>query len=137
MSSFFDTSRLHDKVVVITGASGGIGRSTALLFSRLGANVVLAARRQDALESAAKECVQANKEGGSGKGGKVHTAVVDVRKRGDIEGLKAGLPDWAKNVDILVNNAGLVLGVDKVGEIDADEIDVMVQTNVVVSSTTW
>ncbi len=48
--------RLEDKVVVITGASGGIGRATALEFARLGASVVLAARREDALRRAAKEC---------------------------------------------------------------------------------
>lgn len=133
MSTFFDTSRLHDKVVLVTGASGGIGRSTALLFSRLGANVVLAARRRDALETVAQECAKANKEGATGKGGKTHVATLDLRERKQIDALKSGLPDWASKVDVLVNNAGLVLGVDKVGEIDPDEIDVMVQTNVVVS----
>ncbi|CAO1630090.1 unnamed protein product [Jaminaea pallidilutea] len=131
MPGFFDMSRIQGKVVFITGASGGIGKSTAVLFARLGANVVLAARRKEQLEQVAEECVKANKEGGTGQGGKTHVAIVDMMKRSQIEEAKANLPDWAQQVDVLVNNSGLVLGVDKVGSIDADEIDVMIQTNVV------
>ncbi|CAO1632975.1 unnamed protein product [Parajaminaea phylloscopi] len=129
--AFFNTSRLHDKNVFITGASGGIGKATAILFSQLGANVILTARRQEQLDQVAKECQEANAQGKTGKGGKTHVAVVDMQKRSDLERVKAELPDWGRDVDILVNNAGLVLGVEKVGSIDPDEIDTMIQTNVV------
>ncbi|KDN38700.1 NAD(P)-binding protein [Tilletiaria anomala UBC 951] len=130
LMSLFSTNRLHDKVVLITGASAGIGRATAVLFARAGANVVLTARRTEKLDDAVKECEEANKQGASGKGGKYVAVELDVQKRSNLDALIGQLPDWAKQVDILVNNAGLVFGTEKVGEINADEVDVMIQTNV-------
>lgn len=103
-----------------------------MLFARAGANVVVSARRQDALDAVVAQCSAANKEGGSGAGGKYASLVLDMQDRKAIEtDLLPRLPDWAKNVDVLLANAGLVLGTDKVGEISGDEIDTMIQTNVV------
>lgn len=122
MSSFFNVSRLHDKVVFVTGASGGIGRATAVLFARFGANVIITARRLDVLQSVAEECQAANKEGQTGHGGKVHVAQLDMQKRSELDRVREELPDWAKRkVDVLVNNAGLVIGVEKVGEISPED----------------
>ncbi|PWN96488.1 putative NADP(+)-dependent dehydrogenase [Tilletiopsis washingtonensis] len=130
--SVFRSDRLHNKTVFITGASGGIGAATAGLFARAGANVVVSARRQDALDAVVEQCTAANKEGGSGAGGKYASLVLDMQDRKAIEtNLLPRLPDWAKNVDVLLANAGLVLGTDKVGDISGDEIDTMIQTNVV------
>ena len=127
---FFDTSRLHDKVVLITGASAGIGRASAVLFSRLGANVVITARRLEVLNEVASECTQANKEAGSGKGGKVHVAKLDMQDK-DFDKFAQELPDWAKGkVDVFVSNAGLALGRAHVGEIDPQDVDTMFNTNV-------
>lgn len=111
--SLFNVSRLHDKTVLVTGASDGIGKATAVLFARAGANVVLVARRQQALDAAVEECKAANQESKEGKGGQYASLVVDMRKREDLDALLGKLPDWAKKVDVLVNNAGLVLGTDK------------------------
>ena len=131
----FTTSRLQGKNVVITGASGGIGKSTALLFARAGANVVLSARRKDALEEAVSECQAAYKAQGEAisgqKGGKFAAIVTDLRDRKSIDALHANLPEWAKGkTDIFVSNAGLVRGREHVGDIDPDEIDEMIETNV-------
>ncbi|PWN47981.1 putative NADP(+)-dependent dehydrogenase [Violaceomyces palustris] len=130
MSSIFPTSRLHNKTVLVTGASGGIGKATAILFARAGCNVVLTARRAESLSAAARECAQANEEGKTGAGGNYAAILLDMQKRDQLDGLLTALPDWAKNVDILVNNAGLVLGTEKVGDISPDDIDVMIDTNV-------
>ncbi|KAK0543191.1 hypothetical protein OC846_006230, partial [Tilletia horrida] len=129
-TGIFSTHRLHNKTVLITGASGGIGRSTALLFARAGANVILTARRAEALEAVKKEAEQANAQGQSGAGGKYATITLDVTKRDEVDSLLGKLPEWGSQVDILVNNSGLVLGVDKVGDINYDEIHTMLSTNV-------
>ena len=131
----FTTSRLQGKVVVITGASGGIGRSAAILFARAGANVILSARRKDTLEEVENACKEAYKSQGEQiagtKGGKFASIVTDMRDRKSIDGLLANLPDWAQGkIDILISNAGLVRGREHVGDINPDEIDEVLETNV-------
>lgn len=131
----FTTSRLQGKVVVITGASGGIGRSAAILFARTGANVVLSARRKDALEEVENACKEAYKAQGEQiagtKGGKFASIVTDMRDRKSIDGLIENLPEWAQGkTDILISNAGLVRGREHVGDINPDEIDEVFETNV-------
>jgi len=66
-----------DKVVVVTGASSGIGESTARLLARHGAKVVLGARRKDRLDAAVKEIFAA--------GGKAISVAVDVTKRAKVK----------------------------------------------------
>lgn len=133
----FNLSRLHNKLVFITGASAGIGRATAVLFASLGANVIITARRASVLDEVAAECLSAHKAASlpAGVGGKVHAAAMDMQSRASIDSVLSpgALPDWAApgKVDVLVNSAGLVLGVDKIGQISPDEVDTMVQTNVV------
>lgn len=124
------TARLHDKVVLVTGASGGIGAATARLFARAGANVVLAARRVEALERVEAECVRENVAGGTGHGGRYASLALDMRSRAALDRVFDALPAWAADVDVLVNNAGLVLGVERVGEISPDDVDEMLDTNV-------
>lgn len=72
---------------MITGASGGIGASTAELFAKAGCNLILLARRAEKLAQVKQRCEDANKLGGSGKGGNVLTLTVDVGKRADLESL--------------------------------------------------
>ena len=99
--ALFSTSRLHNKVVLVTGASGGIGAATAQLFARAGANVVLTARRADALSAVQRQCEEANQQGKTGHGGKYASLSVDMRKRDDLDALLGKLPEWAQNVDVL------------------------------------
>ncbi|KAM0791399.1 hypothetical protein ACM66B_005860 [Microbotryomycetes sp. NB124-2] len=127
--SVFSSARLAGKRVLVTGASVGIGRETAILFARAGANLIICARRQDALTETAELAKQANKEGGSGKGGEVVTEVVDMQDRAAIKAFVDRVKDT--KIDILINNAGLVKGVEQVGDIADDDIDVMFNTNVI------
>ncbi len=95
------TSHIADKVVVITGASSGIGESTAKLLARHGAKVVVGARRKDRIDAVVKEI--------SGAGGKAIGFAVDVTKRAELEALIKGAVDSFGRVDVMVNNAGIML----------------------------
>ena len=94
------TSHIADKVVVITGASSGIGESTAKLLARHGAKVVMGARRKDRIDAVVKEI--------SGAGGKAIGFAVDVTKRAELEALIKGAVDSFGRVDVMVNNAGIM-----------------------------
>ncbi len=86
------------KVVVITGASSGIGKGTALAFAAAGASVVLAARRGELLDALAAECTAA--------GGKALAVTADVSISADVEALAAAAVAEFRRIDVWVNNAG-------------------------------
>ena len=89
---------LRGKVVVITGASSGIGRAAALEFASAGCRLVLAARRHRALEETAALC--------SARGGSAIVIPTDVTVDSDLERLRDGaLAAWGR-IDVWVNNAG-------------------------------
>ncbi len=91
---------LHNSVVVITGASSGIGRASALEFARQGANVVVAARRLRLLEEAANECKQL-----SGRG--ALAVSTDVSDEEAVRSLARQAIDTFGHIDVWVNNAGV------------------------------
>jgi short-subunit dehydrogenase len=92
---------LRRKVVVITGASGGIGRAAALQFASLGSRVVLAARREQALEDVAEEC--------RAHGAAASVVVTDVTREVDMQRLvDETVARWGR-IDVWVNNAGTTL----------------------------
>jgi 3-hydroxy acid dehydrogenase/malonic semialdehyde reductase len=121
--------RLEGKTVLITGASSGIGRSTAFEFARTAPNsglkLVLTARRFDALQQIAADI---SKE--TNHNVKVHAVQLDVGDPAAIRGFVAGLPAEFRDIHILVNNAGLVRGVAKAPEIVEDDMEIMFRTNV-------
>ena len=108
--------QLRDKNVVITGASSGIGRATALEMARRGAHVVLAARRADRLERVAAEC--------RALGVRAVTIPTDVTLAADCR----HLIDTAGDVDVLVNNAGFAI-LGPVAEANPDDVREMIETN--------
>jgi len=128
--SVFNASRLAGKTVLLTGASSGIGAATAVLFAKGGSNVILLARRADALKDVTNACIAAHKESGLQQGGKFATVQMDVSQKDQVATLWDKVPQGLRNVDILVNNAGYVLGVDRVGEIADADIEGMFATNV-------
>src|ERR1700689_1576859 len=94
------TSNIADKVVVITGASSGLGESTAKLLACRGAKVVLGARRKDRIDSVVKEI--------SDSGGKAIGFAVDVTKRAEVQALVEEAAANFGRVDVMVNNAGIM-----------------------------
>ncbi|WP_431022955.1 SDR family NAD(P)-dependent oxidoreductase (plasmid) [Erwinia rhapontici] len=94
------TSNTSGKVVVITGASSGIGEATARLLSAAGAYVVLGARRLDKLTALAKEITDA--------GGRVEVVQTDVTNRQDVKALVEKAVEVFGRVDVLINNAGIM-----------------------------
>jgi 3-hydroxy acid dehydrogenase / malonic semialdehyde reductase len=114
---------LQGKTVFITGASSGIGRSTAIAFAREGARLLLCARRLEPLEELRQSLVSAGASA-------VHTFQLDVQQRTEVEAAIANLPaDW-RDIDVLVNNAGLSRGFTKIYEDDPQNWEEMIDTNV-------
>ncbi|KAF9532961.1 hypothetical protein CPB83DRAFT_832545 [Crepidotus variabilis] len=128
--SVFNASRLKGKTVLLTGASGGIGAATAILFAKAGSNIILLARREEALAKVAAQCKAAHQEAGVKEGGKFHTVQLDVSDKQQVNNLWSKVPADLRDVDILVNNAGFVLGVEHVGDIAETDIESMFGTNV-------
>ncbi len=89
---------LHNKVVLITGASSGFGEDAARLFAAEGCRVVLAARRLDRLQALAAEIQE--------KGGEALAIPVDVTNRADIDNMVQTTLELYGQIDILFNNAG-------------------------------
>jgi 3-hydroxy acid dehydrogenase / malonic semialdehyde reductase len=114
----------QDKVVFVTGASGGFGAAIARRFASDGARVVAAARRTDKLAALAAE-VEAAPE----PRGRILPLTLDVRDRDAVAAAVASLPEDFAAVDVLVNNAGLALGLEPAHEADLDDWDEMVDTN--------
>ncbi|KAF9635290.1 Short-chain dehydrogenase/reductase SDR [Lasiodiplodia theobromae] len=120
--------RLEGKTVVVTGASSGIGRSTAFEFARTSPKnlrLILTARRIDTLKQIAEEI---KKEVGDGV--QVLPVQLDVSNPAQVKSFVPNLPEEWKNIDVLVNNAGLVKGVAQAPEIAEEDINIMFQTNV-------
>src|SRR5687768_16241440 len=95
-----DYMDIKGKVVIVTGASSGIGEATAREFGREGAKVVLAARRVDRLEALAQEIH------GMGTGAETLVMQADLSKLEDIQSLIHQTLDKFGRIDVLVNNAG-------------------------------
>jgi short-subunit dehydrogenase len=95
--SFMD---IKNKVVIVTGASSGIGAATARQFGREGARVVLAARRMERLESLTQEITAMN------NGAEAIAVRADLTNLDDINSLIQGTVDKFGHIDVLVNNAG-------------------------------
>ncbi|AUX33925.1 MULTISPECIES: SDR family oxidoreductase [Sorangium] len=112
---------IEGKVVVITGASSGIGEAAARLLARRGARVVVGARRTDRLEKLAS-AIRA-------EGGTVELRALDVTKRQDV----ASFVDFARatfgRVDVIVNNAG-VMPLSPLSSLKIEEWDRMIDVNI-------
>jgi NAD(P)-dependent dehydrogenase (short-subunit alcohol dehydrogenase family) len=111
---------MKDKVVVITGASSGIGRATAQEFARHGAKVVIAARDNDSLVETAKEL--------KAEGGEVLAVATDVTQEDQVEKLARRAEEAYKHIDIWVNNAGVALFA-KFDEAPTDDYRQVIETD--------
>jgi NAD(P)-dependent dehydrogenase (short-subunit alcohol dehydrogenase family) len=113
-------SDFDGKVVVVTGASSGIGRATAVAFAAAGARVALVARRREVLESVRQEIVE--------NGGEALVAPADVTKRKRLRDTMKTVRRHYGSVDIVVNNAGVLIPAS-VAEIRQADLQAMLQVN--------
>lgn len=115
------TVRMKDKVALITGASSGIGRAAAELFSAKGARVVLAARRKDELMQLSSEI--------EAQGGRASFIVTDVALATDVERMVAHTMDTFGQLDFAVNNAGVEGRIAGIAEMAEEAWDQVLDTN--------
>ncbi|MGH9597877.1 MAG: SDR family NAD(P)-dependent oxidoreductase [Edaphobacter sp.] len=114
---------LKGKTIFVTGASSGIGRSTAIAFAREGSRLLVCARNPKPLEELRQTLISAGAAA-------VHVFSLDVQKRAAVEAAIAGLSAEWKEIDVLVNNAGLSRGLAKLYEDDPENWEEMIDTNV-------
>ena len=114
-------SEIENKVVIITGASSGLGEATARKLAKNGAKLMLAARREDRLKELVTEIEQ---EGGTAK-----YQITDVTDRAQVEALAKATKDAYGRIDVLVNNAGL-MPLSPLAETKVEEWDRMVDVNI-------
>jgi NAD(P)-dependent dehydrogenase (short-subunit alcohol dehydrogenase family) len=114
-------AKLEGKVIIVTGASAGIGAATGVALARGGARVVLGARRMDRLEAVAARCRETGVEALA-----MHC---DVAKRADVEQLVRAAVERFGRVDVMIANAGYGF-LAKIHETTEEQFDEIVATNV-------
>ncbi len=115
------SNNIEGKVVVITGASSGLGEATARLLSAQGASVVLGARRADRIQALANELTAA--------GGKAITVTTDVTHRDQVKRLVDSAVRACGRIDVMINNAGL-MPQSPLERLKIDEWDRMIDVNI-------
>ena len=114
-------NNIKGKVVIITGASSGMGEAAAKHLSGLGATVVLGARRADRIEKLAKEI--------HASGGNALAVTVDVTQREQVKGLVEKAVGQFGRVDVILNNAG-IMPLSTMDSLHVDEWDKMIDVNI-------
>lgn len=111
-----------NKIVLITGATSGIGLACARKFAKNGDKLILTGRNARRLAEIKQEI--------TAKGTEVITLVYDVRDSAASKSAFEELPDDWQAIDVLVNNAGLALGLEAEYEVNTDDWDTMIDTNI-------
>ncbi|RRK11350.1 SDR family oxidoreductase [Lactiplantibacillus garii] len=112
---------VKNKVIVITGASSGIGEASAKLLAQNGAKVVLGARRENRLQAIVKDIEAA--------GGRAAYAVTDVTKPAEVKHLVQVAQDQFGGLDVIFNNAG-IMPTSPISALHTDEWDQMIDINI-------
>jgi 3-hydroxy acid dehydrogenase / malonic semialdehyde reductase len=118
---------IENQIVLVTGASSGIGAACAKIFAKDGAKLILAARRVSKLDRLANELADTKLIASASD---IHLVELDVRDRPAVESAMTALPETWQNIDILINNAGLSRGLDKLHEGNFQDWEEMIDTNV-------
>lgn len=114
-------SEINGKVIIITGASSGLGEATAHRLAKNGAKLVLGARREERLKSLVDAIVE--------QGGEAIYRVTDVTERDQVEALAAAARETYGRIDVLVNNAGL-MPLSPLDQLKVDEWEQMIDVNI-------
>jgi len=114
-------NNIKDKVVIITGASSGMGEAAAKYLATLGATVVLGARRADKIEKLAQDIQQT--------GGKALAITADVTKLEQVKNLVDTAVEQFGRVDVMINNAGL-MPLSPMDRINVAEWNTMIDVNI-------
>jgi NADP-dependent 3-hydroxy acid dehydrogenase YdfG len=115
------SNNIEGKVVVITGASSGLGEATARHLAAMGAKVFLGARRKERLDAVVADIVRA--------GGRAAAMQVDVTRRAEVDAFVRAAVEEFGRMDVLVNNAGL-MALAPLSKTLVDEWDRMVDINI-------
>jgi 3-hydroxy acid dehydrogenase / malonic semialdehyde reductase len=112
---------MQKRIVLITGATSGIGEATARLLVKNNFDLILCGRRKDKLESLKKELSAS---------AAIETLSFDVRDKAEVKASIESLPAQWKNIDVLINNAGNAHGLDPIHKGSLDDWDAMMDINV-------
>ncbi|MGB0931207.1 MAG: SDR family oxidoreductase [Chitinophagales bacterium] len=111
------------KIILITGATAGIGEATAWLFAQNGWDLILTGRRKERLSDIAAKIEAEHKVC-------VLPLQFDVRNRASVKDVLTNLPKNWQSIDVLVNNAGLAMGRGSFQEANIDDWEIMIDTNI-------
>lgn len=112
---------MNNKTALITGATSGIGKATAIAFANNGINLILCGRRQNRLDELQKELSSFSE---------ITTLNFDVRDKNEVFSKIKGLPKNFSEIDILINNAGNAHGLDPFQDGNTDDWEAMLDINV-------
>ncbi|TXH23887.1 MAG: SDR family NAD(P)-dependent oxidoreductase [Cyclobacteriaceae bacterium] len=112
---------MQKRIVLITGATSGIGEATALLLAENNFKLILCGRRTDRLEALKNKLASVTE---------VYTLAFDVRDRKSVQQAISGLPPEWKQIDVLINSAGNAHGLDPIQTGNVDDWDAMIDINV-------
>jgi 3-hydroxy acid dehydrogenase/malonic semialdehyde reductase len=110
-------------IAFVTGATAGIGKSTAELFAKNGYDIIITGRRKDRLTQFSSELTSKYKV-------EVLTLNFDVRNLTEVEAAVKSIPENWKKINVLVNNAGLAVGLNSIQEGVIDDWERMIDTNI-------
>ncbi|SDB81755.1 SDR family oxidoreductase [Williamwhitmania taraxaci] len=111
------------KLALVTGATSGIGKATAMLLAENGYSLILTGRRAELLESVKKEAEIKHKT-------EVLALNFDVRDKEAVASAVESLPERWRKIDVLINNAGLAVGLNHIQDGVIDDWDRMIDTNI-------
>ncbi|ERM84825.1 short-chain dehydrogenase [Rhodonellum psychrophilum GCM71 = DSM 17998] len=112
---------MKKKIALITGATSGIGKATALSLANLGYNIIATGRRKERLEALKAELPEE---------AQLFTLCFDVKDREAVKAAFASLPESWRAIDVLINNAGNAHGMDPIQSGNVDNWDAMMDINV-------